>query len=282
MTSDKTILITGCSSGIGRCCANSLRERGYRVFATARKVSDVEKLKEEGFESLQLDLENSESIGKALTEILSRTDGKLFALFNNGAYAQPGAVEDLSRDMLRQNFEANFFGTHELTCRIIPIMRKQGYGRIIQNSSLLGYVSLPYRGSYNASKHALEGLTDAMRLELSDTNIKVALIEPGPISSRFRANAFAMYEKNIRKEGSPHRERYEGMEKRLKKVGPAAPFTLPPEAVLKKLIHALESPRPKIRYYVTFPAYLFAFLRRFATHRFLDRFLMKISEGENK
>ncbi|MDH5545745.1 MAG: SDR family oxidoreductase [Gammaproteobacteria bacterium] len=278
----KTILITGCSSGIGLCCAKGLQTRGYRVFATARKTEDVAHLQQQGLESLQLDLASSASIENAVDEVLKRTDGTLFALFNNGAYAMPGAVEDLSRDMLRENFETNFFGTHELTCRIIPVMRKQGYGRIIQNSSLLGYVSLPYRGSYNSSKYALEGLTDAMRLELSDTNIFVSLIEPGPISSRFRANAFAMYRKHIDKEKSPHRAIYEGMESRLTKQGPAQPFTLPPEAVLKKLIHALESRKPKIRYPVTFPAYMFAFLRRYTTNRFLDNFLLSLSRRENR
>lgn len=280
--SSKSILITGCSSGIGLCCAAGLKERGYRVFATARNIEDVEMLKTKGFESYQLDLDSSESIQQALDDILKKTQGQLFALFNNGAYAQPGAVEDLSREILRQNFETNLFGTHELTCMVVKVMRKQGYGRIVQNSSLLGYVSMAYRGSYNASKYALEGLTDAMRLELSDTDIKISLIEPGPITSAFRKNAFAMYQKNIDKTDSAHREKYEGMEKRLTKEGPAAPFTLPPEAVLKKLIHALESPKPKIRYPVTFPAYLFAFLRRFATSRFLDRLLLKVAKNENQ
>lgn len=278
----KTILITGCSSGIGLHCAKGLHARGYRVFASARKTSDVEMLKQLGLEAVQLDLQSDASIHTALQQVLNQTGGTLDALFNNGAYAQAGAVEDLSREVLRENFETNLFGTHELTRLVIKIMRVQGYGRIVQNSSLLGYVSMPYRGSYNASKYALEGLTDAMRLELSDTDIRVCLIEPGPIESRFRPNAFAMYKKNIDKENSAHREKYEGMEKRLTKTGHAAPFTLTPEAVLKKLIHALESPRAKIRYRVTFPAYLFMFLRRFTTSRFLDRFLLSMSHKENR
>jgi len=280
---NKTILITGCSTGIGLCVANGLKQKGYRVFATARQNKDVELLKLNGFdEALKLDLDDSSSINNAVIEVLEKTGGELFALFNNGAYGQAGAVEDLTRETLRKNFETNLFGTHELTTLVIPVMRKQGYGRIIQNSSVLGFINLPYRGAYNATKHALEGLTDTLRLELHDTEIKVSLIEPGPITSQFRANAFASYEKNINKENSYHRKTYEAMERRLTKKGPAAPFTLPPEAVLKKVIHALESPSPKIRYYVTFPTYLFGTLKRILPGKWLDTVLRKISSGEQK
>ena len=271
----KTILITGCSSGIGRCVARGLATRGYRVFATARRDRDVSELNAGGFESLPLDLAESDSITAAVKEILSRTGGRLDALFNNGAYGQPGAVEDLSRDVLRTQFETNLFGWHELTNRIIPVMRQQGHGRIIHNSSVLGFVALPFRGAYTASKYALEGLADTLRLELRGTNIHVSLVEPGPIESRFRANAFAAYQHNINPEISVHRDLYRRMEQRLTKEGPAAPFTLPPEAVLKKVIHALESRRPKARYYVTFPTCLFAVLKRLTTQRALDRILLR-------
>jgi len=278
----KSILISGCSSGIGLCVARGLRERGYRVIASARRKEDVERLRNEGFSAVQLDLDNSDSIRQAVCKTLEITDGKLYALFNNGAYGQPGAVEDLSRDTLRAQFESNLFGTVELTNQLIPVMRRQGFGRIIQNSSLLGIVSLPYRGAYNASKYALEGITDTLRLELHGTGIHVSLIEPGPVQSRFRANAFAMYKKHIDAEHSAHRDTYRRMENRLQKVGPAAPFTLPPEAVLKKVIHALESPRPQPRYYVTVPTWLFGILRRLLSTRMLDRVLRMISRGENK
>lgn len=282
MTHNKSILITGCSSGIGLCCAKGLAARGWRVFATARKADDVKRLAAEGLEALQLDLADAGSITSAVDEILHRTGGTLDALFNNGAYGQPGAVEDLSREVLREQFETNLFGTHDLTVRVLKIMRRQGYGRVVTNSSLLGYVSLPFRGAYNSSKHALEGLTDTLRLELRGSGIQLSLIEPGPVASRFRANAFAMYQKNIDKTESPFRATYEGMEKRLLKKGPAQPFTLPPEAVLEKLIHALESKRPKIRYYVTFPAHLFAWLRRLLPHSALDWVMARISRGENR
>lgn len=272
----RAILITGCSSGIGLCVAKGLKQRGYRVFATARQSADVSHLNDLGLESLQLDLDDSDSINTAVDEILTRTNGQLFALFNNGAYGQTGAVEDLSRKTLRAQFETNLFGLHELTCRVLPVMRQQGYGRIIQNSSILGFIALPFRGAYNASKYALEGLSDTLRLELHDTNIHLALIEPGPIESRFRANAYKAFRQNIDKTHSPFQKQYAALEMRLTKEGPAAPFTLPPDAVLKKVIHALESKRPRERYYVTFPTHLFGTLRRLLSTRALDRILRKV------
>ena len=272
---NKTILITGCSTGIGYCVAKGLQQRGYRVFATARKQESVEALQAEGLESLQLDLDDSASIQKAVTEILQRSNGKLFALFNNGAYGLPAAVEDITRDALRAQFETNLFGWLELTNLVLPVMRRQGYGRIIQNSSVLGFVALPFRGAYNASKYALEGLSDTLRLELKDTAIFISLIEPGPILSQFRSNAVRALNKYIDIEKSIHREKYEGQLTRLNKEGPAVPFTLPPEAVLKKVIHALESGRPKTRYYVTFPTYLFGYLKRILSDRMMDALLGK-------
>ena len=272
----RSILITGCSSGIGLCVARGLKQRGHRVFATARQQTDVSRLNEMGLESLQLDLTNSQSIHRTVDEVLARTNGELYALFNNGAYGQPGAVEDLRREVLRAQFETNLFGWHELTCRVLPVMRQQGYGRIIQNSSVLGLIALPFRGAYNASKYALEGLTDTLRLELSDTEIYLCLIEPGPVESRFRANSFKAFQQNIDKTTSPFQQQYAAMEARLTKDGPAVPFTLPPEAVLKKVIHALESKRPRERYYVTFPTYLFGTLRRLLSTRMLDRILRKV------
>ena len=277
MSEQRSILITGCSSGIGRCVARGLRDRGYRVFASARQPEDVEKLKQQGLEALSLDLACSASIRRAVQQVLQSTGGSLYGLFNNGAYGQPGAVEDLSRAALREQFETNLFGWHELTCLLLPGMRHQGEGRIIQNSSVLGLIALPYRGAYNASKFALEGLTNTLRLELRGSGVFVSLIEPGPIESRFRANAYRMWKKHIDAENSLHRENYIAMAARLAKTGPAAPFTLPPEAVLKKVIHALESPRPKPRYHVTFPTHLFATLRRLLGTRALDRVLFKVS-----
>jgi NAD(P)-dependent dehydrogenase (short-subunit alcohol dehydrogenase family) len=274
---NNSVLITGCSSGIGHTVARGLNENGYRVFATARSSSDVQRLQSEGLEALHLDLMDEQSMESALNQILDRTGGRLYALFNNGAYGQPGAVEDLTTDVLRQQFETNLFGWHELTRRVLPVMRAQGVGRIIQNSSVLGFVSLAYRGAYNASKYALEGLSDTLRLELHGSNIYVSLIEPGPITSRFRENAYRKWQENIDAEHSAHREKYRIMEGRLTKEGPAAPFTLPPEAVLKRVIHALESPRPKARYYVTFPTYLFAFLKRVLPVGVLDSLLRKVS-----
>jgi NAD(P)-dependent dehydrogenase (short-subunit alcohol dehydrogenase family) len=281
-TSPRTVLITGCSTGIGHCVAHGLKARGYRVFATARGPRDVARLGQEGLEALHLDLDDSGSIAAAVEQVLERTGGQLYALFNNGAYGQPGAVEDLSRDVLRAQLETNLLGWLELTNRVLPVMRQAGEGRIIQNSSVLGLVSLPFRGAYNCSKHALEGLTDTLRLELAGSGVHVSLVEPGPVETRFRANAHAAFLRNIDREHSFFRERYAAAERRLTREGPAAPFTLPPEAVLKKVIHALESPRPRARYYVTVPTYLFGTLRRLLSTGWLDRVLLAVSRRENR
>ena len=273
-----TVLITGCSSGIGYCVASGLRERGYRVFATARRAESVEQLRSEGFESLQLDLDDSASIRQAVDEILRQTDGRLYAVFNNGAFGLPGAVEDLSRDAIRAQFETNLFGWLELTNLLLPVMREQGHGRIIQNSSVLGFVAMPFRGAYNSSKYALEGLSDTLRLELEGTDIHVSLVEPGPILSRFRANALQALRKYIDIESSCHSEKYQRVLDRLTTEGPAVPFTLPPEAVLKKVVHALEARKPRARYFVTFPTYLFGYLKRVLPATLLDRILKQASK----
>lgn len=272
----KSILITGCSTGIGLCAANILQQRGYRVFATARQQKDVDKLNALGHESLLLDLDDSGSIQASVSEILKRTNGTLDALFNNGAYGQAGAVEDISRDVLRQQLETNVLGWHELTNLVLPVMLKQGHGRIIQNSSVLGFITLKFRGAYSASKYAIEGLSDTLRQELMGTNVFISLIEPGPIESQFRANSFATYKKNINKEKSRFKNEYEATEKRLGKKGAAVPFTLPAEAVVKRIIHALESNKPKPRYYVTTPTYLFGYLKRVLSSRIMDKILAKI------
>ena len=277
---EKAVLVTGCSSGIGYCAAHALQKRGYRVIASARNTNDVIKLNKEGLDCIQLDLDDTTSICEAVEAVAERTGRQLYGLFNNAGFGQPGAVEDLSREVLRAQFETNVFGTLELTNHILPWMREAGEGRIIQNSSVLGFVSLAYRGAYNASKYALEGLYDTLRLELAGTNIFPVLIEPGPITSRFRENAFAAYRRNIDIEHSAHREAYLATEKRLVQKGPAAPFTLPPEAVVEKLLTALTHPQPKGRYYVTFPTYLFGTLKRLLTTRALDRLMLKISRDE--
>ncbi|VAW56625.1 Putative NAD(P)-dependent oxidoreductase EC-YbbO [hydrothermal vent metagenome] len=276
----KTILITGCSSGIGLYTAQQLNKLGYCVFASARKLADVERLKQLGLNSLQLDLDDSLSIKNALLNVLEQTNGELYALFNNGAYGLAGAVEDLSRDALRAQFETNLFGTMELTNRVLPIMHKQGYGRIIQNSSVLGFAAMPYRGAYNCSKFALEGISDTLRQELNGTNIHVSLIEPGPIKSDFRKNAFRAFEKYINKENSLHLTQYTSLIERLQKEGPAAPFTLGPEAVCDKVIHALQAEQPHARYYVTKPTYIMGFLKRILSTRAMDKILIKAGGAE--
>jgi len=273
--SKKSILITGCSSGIGLHAALTLSARGYQVFATARSKTDVDTLKRHGLEGLILDLTDSASINAAVEYVLAETGGTLDFLFNNGAYGQPGALEDLTTAALKAQFETNVFGWHELTRLIIPVMRGQGHGRIIQCSSVLGFVSMAYRGAYNASKYAIEGLTDTLRLELKGANIAVTLIEPGPINTQFRANALKAFNQHIDIENSVHTLQYSEQIKRLESEVPSAQFTLEPSDVTHALIHSIESTRPKIRYRVTTPTKLFAVLKRLLPSRWLDSILAK-------
>lgn len=258
------VLITGCSSGIGLDGARSLAARGWRVFASCRQQEDCARLIAEGLESPQLDYTDPSTIKSALDEVLAATGGRLDALYNNGAHATPGAVEDLPSDALRAIFEANFFGWHELTRLVLPIMRAQGHGRVVNCSSVLGFTPMKWRGAYVASKYALEGLTHVLRLEMRDTPIHVVLIEPGPITSRFRVNAARHFERWIDWENSPRAGQYrDSLRKRLyaQNTKPDR-FELPPSAVTARLIHALESPRPKARYFVTTPTWAMAFLGR--------------------
>ncbi|ELR64746.1 Putative NAD(P)-dependent oxidoreductase EC-YbbO [Photobacterium marinum] len=271
----ESILITGCSSGIGRYCAEQLHKAGYNVVASCRRHEDVEALRQQGLNCVQLDLDDTTSIHQGLQECLAITRGRLDVLFNNAAYGQPGALEDLPTDALRQQFETNLFGWHELTQAVIPIMLQQGSGKIVQNSSVLGLVAMKYRGAYNASKFALEGYTDTLRLELDDTPVHISLIEPGPIESHFRANAKSKFEQHIDLNASRHQTSYRKTLERLGKSSPSSKFTLPPEAVLKPLLNILDSQRPKPRYYVTQPTYIFGFLRRLLPTRKLDMLLSK-------
>ncbi len=270
-----SILITGCSSGIGHDAAQGLRARGWRVFATCRKEADCVRLRGDGFESFRLDYEDADSIAAAAEEALARTGGRLDALFNNGAYAVPGAVEDLPADALRAIFEANLFGWHDLTRRVIPAMRAQGHGRIVQCSSVLGFSALRWRGAYVATKHALEGLTDVLRLEMRDTGIKVILIEPGPIATRIRINARAQFERWIDWQASPRADQYRDtlLPRLYTEGGRKDAFELQPEAVTRKLIRALEARDPAPRYYVTTPTYAVGLMRRILPTRLLDRVL---------
>ncbi|MEY8098643.1 SDR family NAD(P)-dependent oxidoreductase [Falsihalocynthiibacter sp. S25ZX9] len=271
----KSILITGCSSGIGYDAAHGLKNRGWRVFATCHQEKDCERLRAEGLESFPLDYADEANIEAALAECLSRTGGTLDALYNNGAFAVPGAVEDLPRAALREIFEVNLFGYHDLTCQVIKIMRAQGHGRIVNCSSILGFAPMRWRGAYNATKHAMEGLTDTLRLEMRSTPIKIILIEPGPITSKIRQNSIAHFERHIDIENSPRKAQYAQLTKRLYADKKPDTFELPASAVTKKLIHALESPRPKPRYYVTTPTYVMGLLKRVTSTRMLDKVLAK-------
>ncbi|KIC17840.1 SDR family NAD(P)-dependent oxidoreductase [Leisingera sp. ANG-DT] len=274
----KTILITGCSSGIGLDAARGMRERGWRVFASCRQQRDCDRMRAEGFESPRIDYTDPESITAGLGEVLEATGGTLDALFNNGAHGLPGAVEDLPTEGLRAIFEANFFGWHELTRQVIPVMRKQGHGRIVQNSSILGFVTFPWRGAYVATKYALEGLTDTLRIELKGTGIHMVLIEPGPVTSKIREKSIPHFERFIDWKMSPLRDLYESRLLKRLYEGSNGPdrFELPASAVTAKLAHACESRRPHPRYYVTTPTHIAGFLRRILPTRAIDRILVRL------
>ncbi len=271
------VLITGCSSGIGHHVAHGLQRRGWPVIASTRHADDVARLRTEGLNTIRLDLDDPGSVKKGFDKALQLTGGNLYGLFNNGAWGLPGAVEDLSREALLAQLQTNLLGWHQLTCLAIPVMRAACRGRIIHNSSVLGLVAMPFRGAYNCSKFALEGLTDTLRLELHGTGIHVSLIEPGPVRSRFRTNAEAAWRHWIDVEHSVHQTTYQAMEQRLNQEGDAAPFTLGPEAVLEKVIHALGSPHPRPRYAVTVPTHIFSLLRRLLPTRALDALLRRAS-----
>jgi NAD(P)-dependent dehydrogenase (short-subunit alcohol dehydrogenase family) len=273
----RTILITGCSSGIGWHCALGLRARGWRVLATARKADDLARLEAEGIEALFLDYADAGSVTACVGEVATRTGGKLDALFNNGAYGQPGAVEDLTREVLEAQFAANFFGWHQLTRECLPLMRANGHGRIVQCSSVLGLVALKWRGAYNASKFAIEALSDTLRLELRGSRIFVSLIEPGPIASKFVETALRNFEQNIDETHSHYREAYARQHARMGRGG-SARYKLGPDAVLEKLVHAVESERPRARYHVTKPTRYMAIARRILPQRVLDHVLDKASD----
>ncbi|MBN8994213.1 MAG: SDR family NAD(P)-dependent oxidoreductase [Rhizobiales bacterium] len=271
----RSILITGCSSGIGLASARLMKARGWRVFATARAPDDVASLKAEGFEAFPLDYRDAVSIETTLDRVLRRTDGTLDALFNNGGYAQAGALEDITTDLIREQFETNLFGWHELTRRVIPLMRRQGAGRLVFCSSILGFVGVRYRGAYVASKYAVEGMADSLRAELHGTGIRVILIEPGPIQSNFRRTALNQIDLTIDIDSSFHRDDYRRSLARRPDGTSASRFRKSPDAVAKVLARALDKRRPAARYRVTVPTRVAWYLRRFLPTRALDWIVRK-------
>jgi len=272
----KTILITGCSSGIGYAAAHYLHNNGYRVFASARKPEDVQRLQDEGLDTYLLDVTAAQSISQTLNAILAQTDGNLYAVFNNAGYGQPGAVEDIPTDVMKEQFETNVFGLHEMTRQVIPIMRAQGYGRIIQHSSVLGLISLRFRGAYNASKYAIEGLCDTLRLELDQDDIYVVTINTGPVHSDFRKNATKKFYEHINGKSTVFEQEYKEQLLPYEGEKKKDPFTRDPDVVIANLLKALESKRPKPRYYNTSATHLLGSLKRILPTAVLDRILLKI------
>ena len=272
----RAVLITGCSSGIGLAAAHMLAARGWNVIAGVRKAEDVSRLQQMGLQTVLLNVADPVSIGDALDETLTLSDGRLDALINNAGIAIPGAVEDLEREVLQRQFDTNFFGVMDLTREVLVLMRRQGQGRIVMISSILGSVAMPWRGAYNASKFALEGITDTLRQELRGSNIRVSLICPGPVKSRFRDNSLLNFDEYVDTANSVHRDTYARLRKQTGAEKDNTPFTVPPEAVVQRIVHALESRRPRARYYVTVPAYVLAFLRAILPARWLDAIVTRI------
>ena len=274
---EKSILITGCSSGIGYATARYLHANGYKVFATARKSEDVQRLKREGLTAFALDVTDPDAIDAVVQQVLAQTGGTLYALFNNAGFGQPGALEDLPTYALREQFETNVFGLHELTRRVIPIMRTQGYGRIIQHSSVLGLISLRFRGAYNASKYAVEGLCDTLRLELDGSGVHVITLNTGPVRSRFRDNAIVRFEANVDAEKSVFSAVYdEEVRKRKQTKEEKDFFTRDPDAVIEKVLLALEKQHPAPRYHITGATRIMGGLKRLLPTAWLDKVLLRI------
>jgi len=267
----KNVVITGCSTGIGAAAARLLKDRGWNVVATARKSDDLKTLEEQGFHAVKLDIADEASVTEAVQSIMTVFKGRVGAIVNNAGFGQSGAVEDLTREVLRYQFEVNLIGMQDFTNRFIPVMRQQGWGRIINISSVLGRISLPFMGSYAATKFAMEALSDALRVELHGSGIAVSLIEPGPISSAFRKNAADRARATLKFDKGAHADFYQHEVKR-RDMQNSKPdfFTLPPEAVAEKIFKALNTQSPGIRYRVTLPAYSGEFVRRFLPHRLID------------
>jgi NAD(P)-dependent dehydrogenase (short-subunit alcohol dehydrogenase family) len=268
----RTILITGCSSGIGRASALAMRDRGWRVFATARRPEDLAALQAAGLKALYLDYADEASVAAAAEAVFAATGGALDALFNNGAYAQPGALEDLPSHALRAQFDANFFGWHALTRLVVPVMRGRRSGRIVFNSSVLGLIALGFRGAYTCSKWAVEAYADTLRIEVADAGVHVCVIEPGPIRTNMTATALRHARQNIDTGNSVHRAYYRRRLASMERGGNTR-GQLEPEAVVDALVHACESRRPRPQYFVTTPTRLIAALKRVAPKRRLDAFL---------
>ncbi|MBA2653329.1 MAG: SDR family NAD(P)-dependent oxidoreductase [Tatlockia sp.] len=276
----KTIFITGCSTGIGHDAALALSSRGHRVIASCRQPKDLAKLIALGFDAVLMDMNDEVTIASGFADVLVKTAGRLDVLINNAGYGQAGALEDIPADALRHQFETNVFGLMNLTQLAIPVMRKQGRGRIINISSVLGFISMPFRGAYNASKYAVEGLSDTLRLELKSSNIDVICIEPGPINSRFRDNAIDYSLKKIDMENSHFKQTYQLMLNGYRNRKEDSLFTRGTDAVISKLVLAIEAKNPKAKYRVTFPSHLFAVLKRLLSTKMLDRFINFLSTKE--
>jgi NAD(P)-dependent dehydrogenase (short-subunit alcohol dehydrogenase family) len=264
----QVILITGSSSGIGRATATYAAARGHRVFATARKPEDLADFSRPGsIDVLALDVTDAASIERAVAEVLRRS-ARLDALVNNAGYAQYGSVEDVTLPDWRRQYDVNVFGAVAAIQAALPALRKSGGGTIVNVSSVGGKISIPFAAPYCSSKHALEAISDALRVEVAPFGIRVVLVEPGPIATRFGDRARAEVEPILQKPG-PYKAFYADAERAMNEDFQRG--LLPPEAAARVIVKSIESRRPRTRYRVTLMAKFSIPARRFLPDRLFDR-----------
>ncbi len=267
----KAVLITGCSTGIGRATAELLAGDGWKVYATARNVDSIADLTNAGCELLALDVTDEASMRAAVDQIES-TEGSVGVLINNAGYSQSGAVEDVPIDVVRRQFETNVFGLVRLTQLVLPGMRKHGWGKVVNISSMGGKLTFPGGGYYHGTKHALEAISDALRFEVKGFGIDVIVIEPGLITTEFGRRAVSSIDDEVRDDG-PYAEFNAAVAEMTGSAYDSALAKLggPPEVVAKKIKKAITARRPKTRYKVTASAKLAMAQRRLLTDKMWDR-----------
>jgi NAD(P)-dependent dehydrogenase (short-subunit alcohol dehydrogenase family) len=265
----ETVLITGCSTGIGRATAEHLADRGMTVYATARRLDSIGDL-EGRCKLLELDVTDDGSM-KAAVEAVEREEGAVGALVNNAGYSQSGAIETVPLADVRRQFETNVFGLVRLIQLVLPGMRRQGYGRIVNLSSMGGKLTFPGGGYYHATKHAVEAISDALRFEVRGFGIDVVVIEPGLIRTSFGEAAAATVG-----DGTPDEGPYANFDAAVAATtagiyeGPMARLGAGPEAVARKIERAIKARRPRARYVVTASARMMLVTRRLLPDRGWD------------
>lgn len=264
----KVVLITGASSGFGKEVAKRLLEKGYRVYAAARGVEKMEDLKALGASTVRLDVTNDDDVQQVVAEII-RKEGQIDVLFNNAGFGNFGAIEGVDIKDVEYQFNVNVFGLTRMIKAVLPYMREKRSGRIINTSSVVGKISMPFSGYYAATKHAVEAISDALRVEVAPLGIKVSIIEPGPVQTGFES----VVNENLAKQNTPddYKNGMNGFMKSFHSMYMAAPDA---ESTVRDVLKAIESRRPKIRYRTTKEATLLIFVKRLLCDRVLDKIML--------